>query len=210
MNTSVLTIVSKNYLPFARSLMRSVERHNPSYRRFVILSDAVDGCFDPASEPFTTILSSDLPIHENRWLFFKYSILELNTAIKPYALEHLANNYGASRIVYLDPDIKVYGSLERLLGQLDSSDILLAPHLLDPIDDGFVPAELDILRAGAYNLGFIAVKTNSNTTRFLRWWQDKLLNHCYIDLDHGLFTDQRWMDLAAGMFPNVAIVRDPG
>jgi glycosyltransferase involved in cell wall biosynthesis len=210
MNAAVLTVVSKNYLPFARTLMRSVERHNPSYRRFVVLTDTVDGCFDPASEPFTTILSSDLPIHQNRWLFFKYSILELNTAIKPYAMEYLAENYSVSRMIYLDADIKVYHSLDRLLDQLDSSDVLLTPHLLDPIDDGLVPAELDILRAGAYNLGFIAVRTTCNTLGFLRWWQSKLLDHCYVDFERGLFTDQRWMDLAPGMFSNVAIVRDPG
>ena len=209
MNAAVLTIVSKNYLPFARTLMRSIERHNPAYRRFVILTDTVDGCFDPATEPFTTILSSDLPIRENQWLYFKYSILELNTAMKPYAMEHLAEHFGVDWIVYLDPDIKVYHSLDNLLN-LHSADILLTPHLLDPVDDGLTPAELDILRAGAYNLGFIAIRNNGGAIRFLRWWQKKLLNHCYVDLEGGLFTDQRWMDLIPGMFPNVGIVRDPG
>jgi hypothetical protein len=73
------------------------------------------------------------------------------------------------------------------------------PHLFAPIDDGAVPTELDILRAGAYNLGFIALRANAESRRLIKWWQEKLIDHCYVDLNRGLFTDQRWLDLIPGM-----------
>ena len=44
------TIVSKNYLPFARVLARSYVEHHPGVRFFVLLVDRVDGYFDPAEE----------------------------------------------------------------------------------------------------------------------------------------------------------------
>jgi len=42
------------------------------------------------------------------------------------------------------------------------------------------------------------------------WWQQRLYDHCVVDLPRGLFVDQRWIDLAPGMFERVAIVRDAG
>src|SRR5215472_5926516 len=190
--------------------MQSVERRNPAYQRFVILVDKIDGYFSPAKEPFTIILSSDLSIPESAWVHFKYTILELNTAVKPYAIQHLAKNYDIGRLVYFDPDIKVYLPLDELVLQLDSNDVLLTPHLLEPIDDKYFPGEIDILRSGSYNLGFIALRINDRTIRLARWWQEKLYDHCYVDLARGLFTDQRWMDLVPGIFPNVSIIRQPG
>jgi len=42
------------------------------------------------------------------------------------------------------------------------------------------------------------------------WWQQRLYDHCVVDLPRGLFVDQRWVDLVPGMFERVAIVRDAG
>jgi len=209
-NTAVFTIVSKNYLPFARTLMQSVERSNPSYGRFVILVDKIDGYFNPDDECFTIILSNELSIRKSAWVHFKYTILELNTAVKASAIEYLTKKYDIDRLVYFDPDIKVYLPLDDLLLQLDSNDVLLTPHLLQPIDDEFYPGEIDILRSGSYNLGFVALRINEATLRLAHWWQEKLYDHCYVDLPRGLFTDQRWMDLVPGIFPNVGIIRQPG
>ena len=39
--------------------------------------------------------------------------------------------------------------------------------------------------------------------------ETQLYNHCYVDLNRGLFTDQKWIDLVPGLFPRVRIVRSP-
>ena len=67
-----------------------------------------------------------------------------------------------------------------------------------------------ILRTGAYNLGFIGVRATAEVERFLRWWQSHLYDHCVVDLLRGLFVDQRWIDLAPGLFSGVCILRDEG
>jgi hypothetical protein len=137
--------------------MRSVALHHPEWRRFVILVDQVDGYFDPQAEDFEIVLSSDLPLPRSRWFHFKYSIVELSTAVKPYAFEHLFRTQALDRIVYLDPDISIYSGLHKIVATLDTADIALTPHLTGSLDDDRRPAEIDILRAGAYNLCFIAI-----------------------------------------------------
>ena len=190
--------------------MRSVALNHPEWRRFVVLVDQVDGYFDPQAEDFEIVLSSDLPLPRSRWFHFKYSIVELSTAVKPYAFEHLFRTQALDRIVYLDPDIRIYSGLHKIVETLDKADIALTPHLTGSLDDDRRPAEIDILRAGAYNLGFIAISKSRNADAFLAWWQQRLYDHCVVDLPRGLFVDQRWVDLVPGMFEGVAIVRDAG
>ncbi|QOY88717.1 glycosyltransferase family 4 protein [Paludibaculum fermentans] len=208
--TALFTVIAKNYLAHARQLMRSAAAQHPDWRRFVILVDRVDGYFDPAAEDFELILSTGLSIPESRWFHFKYSILELSTAVKPYAFEHLFRLHGFDRIVYLDPDIRIYSPLSRVTELLQASSIVLTPHLTAALEDGKRPSEIDILRSGSYNLGFIAVTRCAASSAFLCWWQQRLFDHCLVDLPRGLFVDQRWVDLVPGLFENVAILRDPG
>ena len=120
--TAVFTIIAKNYLPHARVLMRSVAEQHPDWRRFVILVDRIDGYFDPRDEEFDIVLSSDLPVPKSAWFHFKYTILELSTAVKPYAFQYLFATHGFDRIVFLDPDIKVFSPL-----------LVLQMHTLRPI-----------------------------------------------------------------------------
>lgn len=142
--------------------------------------------------------------------FFQYSVLELNTAVKPWAMQYLLER-GYEKVIYIDPDILLYGPLREVLGLLDSgASIVLTPHLLAPIDDGARPTELDIRRAGTYNLGFCAVKKSPIALNMLSWWQTKLERDCVVDFERGVFVDQSWMDLVPGMFDGVEILRHPG
>ena len=205
----ICTIVAKNYLPHARNLMQSVKAFHPEFKRFVLLVDRVDGYFEPTAEDFQLDLSSELKIPQNNLFHYKYTILELATAVKPYYMSQLLTQNGLTKLLYLDPDIMLFDKLTPVLEALDTNSIVLTPHLTGPLDDK-KPAEQDILRAGAYNLGFIGVRADFNTNLLLKWWQKKLYNDCVVDLAAGLFVDQRWMDLVPGMFEGVSVLRDPG
>lgn len=208
--TAVFTIIAKNYLPYARVLMSSVALHHPNWRRFVILVDAVDGYFDPRWENFEIIFSSALPCPKIEWFQFKYTTLELSTAIKPYSFDYLLKEHRFEQVIYLDPDIKLYSRLDKVTEALTSCNIALTPHLTQALEDDKFPSEISILRSGSYNLGFIAVAQSSTTTIFLKWWEEKLYDQCVVDLAEGLFVDQRWIDLVPGLFEGVNIIRDPG
>lgn len=208
--TAIFTIIAKNYLPFARTLMHSVREYHPDCQRFVLLVDDTESFFDLDDEDFTidplTVL--DLPGHE---VFrFKYSVLELATSVKPFYMRHLLATYDFDTLVYLDPDIMLFDTLAPVLHALEHAAIVLTPHLTAPLDDNHRPDDGEIMRAGTYNLGFIGVRRCAETDAMLRWWEAKLTNHCIVDVERNLFVDQRWMDLVPGMFAGVEILRDPG
>jgi len=208
--TAIVTIVSNNYLHFARTLLQSVAAHHPDADRYCVI---VDRDLAPAHElahEFNTIALEQLALPDGQDFLYQYTVLELNTAVKPWALQHLLSQ-GYGQVIYIDPDIRLYQPLREVLHLLgQGSDIVFTPHLLDPIDDDCRPTELDIRRAGSYNLGFCAVRESSNTRRYLQWWQGKLRHDCVVAVDKGIFVDQSWMDLVPGLFERVAILRHPG
>lgn len=209
MRTAVCTIISKNYLAAARVLMEGIARHAPEADRVVLLVDRVDGCFAPERENFRLILSSELDIPDSRWFHFKYTILELNTAVKPFLIERLMSE-GYDAVVYLDPDIQIHSPMEEVWGALEQANAVLTPHLDQPVEDDKQPGEIDILRTGAYNLGFIGLRRSAETCGFLRWWGRRMERFCVVDLNNGLFVDQKWMDLLPGMLEPVRVLRHPG
>jgi glycosyltransferase involved in cell wall biosynthesis len=207
-NFTVFTIVSKNYLHYAINLMRSVRKHLPDARRVVALCDRSEG-LDLTDLPFEVIELESLEIPNLDRLLYQYSILELNTAIKPFVFSHLFAA-SPSKVIYFDPDIQLFSSGEELLNQLDHHDVILTPHLTDFLEDDRHPSDLAILQSGTYNLGFLGLRRSDTATRLLKWWQNKLLRDCVVDIPRGLFTDQKWMDLIPGIFDRVHIERHPG
>ena len=200
MPLAACTIVAKNYLPFARVLARSFAEHGGG-RFFVLLVDRNEGYIRPEEEEFTLVEVEELTnVPELGSFLMKYTILEASTAVKPYFLEHLFRRYELENLVYFDPDILVTGSLDELAERVAESSIVLTPHLTAPIDDDAHPGELAILQAGAYNLGFLALRRSAVTERLLPWWQSRLYDQCVVRIDRGLFVDQKWMDLVPGLF----------
>jgi hypothetical protein len=208
--TAVFTIVSNNYRAFAATLMKSISDHHPDWDRYVLLVDKA-ALSSHRDDLYRTVLVETLPLPESKKFLFRYSILELNTAVKPWMLEHLLA-LGYKRVIYLDPDILVVSPLLEVESALkDNATGVLTPHLLSPIvEDGKHPGELEIILSGTYNLGFIAVTSSPTAARFVAWWKKKLERHAGVDLAVGLFTDQKWIDLVPGMFPGFHILLDPG
>lgn len=206
---AVFTVVSNNYLHFARSLLQSVSRNFPDADVYCVV---VDRDLTPARKfqnEFSVIDLDALNIPNMAQMAFQYSILEFNTAVKPWAFMALLNS-GYENVIYLDPDIFVYRSFDEVINALrQGADVVITPHLLKPIMDDKRPTELDIRRAGSYNLGFCAVRSSENTIAFLHWWQEKLSLDCVVDFDRGIFVDQSWIDLVPGLFENVNILRSP-
>jgi glycosyltransferase involved in cell wall biosynthesis len=208
MHTAVFSIVSANYRHYARVLMASALRNHPEWERFVLLVGAPDASHDDA-ESFTSVALEALSLPSPRLFTFRYTLLELNTAVKPWMFEHLFAR-GYDRVVYLDPDIVVYSPLVEIERSPPETFLTLTPHLTGSIPGDDHPSERAILQAGAYNLGFLAVNRRPDLTRFLRWWQEKLEYQCVVDIERGLFVDQKWMDLAPALFPGVEILRHEG
>jgi hypothetical protein len=205
------TICCNNYLAYATVLARSFLRQHPEGRFFIGLADLRDDSIAYPADPRITILeASTLGIPGFESVAFKYDVLEFNTAIKPYLLERLLRDYDVERLLYLDPDILVLSPLDELFDALERTPLILTPHLLGPYVDDHHPREIDILRAGTFNLGFVGVAAHAQTWALLAWWQARLYDGCTREVDKGYFVDQKWMDFVPSFFPAHLVIRDPG
>ena len=204
------TIVSRNYLHFARTLCRSFLAAHPGAAFYVLLVDRPAAGEELRGEPFTAVWVEELGIPDFLGVAFRYGILELNTNVKPSFLKWILDRQGVERLVYLDPDIFVYSSLDEIDQRLRGTDVVLTPHLLSPIRDQRSPAEQDFLRVGVFNLGFIGVSNRRPARELLDWWESRCLSLGYLEQRSGLFVDQKWMNFAPCFFPQVGIIRDPG
>ncbi|MBV1774743.1 hypothetical protein KSF73_03330 [Burkholderiaceae bacterium DAT-1] len=205
------TSITANYLPKARVLAHSVKKHHPDSEFVLLLSDDLPANFVLADEPFDEVLYAEslgLPNFES-WVF-KHSVVELCTAVKGPALEQLLQR--AEKVVYLDPDMAVFSPLTEVEAKLDQHSIVLTPHQTVPEEDiaAIRDNEICSLKHGVFNLGFLAVRRSDEGLRFAKWWSDRLQQFCYADIPGGLFTDQRWVDLAPCFFADLHVLRHPG
>ena len=206
---AVGTIVAKNFLAFARVLARSLAEHHPDIRLHVLLADRVDGAIDCENEPFEIVCLSALGIPDFDALCFAYNRQQLSVAAKPHLLGHLLNS-GYTTAVFLDADVMVLGDLGPLFAESAMHAVTLTPHVLDPLRADRAARELNILRSGVFNGGFVGVSRREPAQRFLAWWADRMHTHCRYAPDEGMHYDQRWLDLAPSLFDDVHVVRDPG
>jgi SAM-dependent methyltransferase/glycosyltransferase involved in cell wall biosynthesis len=204
----IVTIVSKNYLAYARVLAESLRSAAGGRHELTILvMDAVPGEVS-LGELATIATPADLDIDADEFgrMALIYDIREFCTAVKPAALRMLLDR-GAKVAAYMDPDIQVLGDMVDVEQQAAEAGLLLTPHrLTPPPQDGLLPDENMIMLAGVYNLGFIAVTERARP--MLDWWQDRLMRYAIDAPSKGYFTDQRWIDLVPSYF-TAAISKDP-
>ncbi|MBI5870378.1 MAG: hypothetical protein HZB44_05380 [Actinobacteria bacterium] len=204
------TIISKNYLPFARVLASSFREHHPEIPFHVLLMDEVDGCFDPLRESFPILNPGDAGITGIPGFGRGYSREQLLSAAKPYLLSHLLDA-GHETAVYLDADIMVLADLMAPLGEAAARGVVLTPHLLEPlVSEDRAARELNILQSGCFNAGFLSVSDQPSSRQFLSWWQKRVREHCQPAVAEGMHLDQRWLDLAPVYFEDMQVMRHPG
>lgn len=208
----IYTSINWAYLPKARLLAKSVKQHIPD-ATFVLAM--LERNFDDPTliDPdFDVVIGPDelgIP-NLDAWIF-THNVVEACTAQKGRVLQILLDRYPTEAVVYLDPDIEVYSDLLELKECLANSDVVLTPHLAHPEDTklGIESNELSALIHGTYNLGFVAVSNTTNGRIFADWWSSRLIDYCYDEKSRGIFTDQKWVDLAPGLFDGIHILRHP-
>lgn len=204
------TIAAKGYLSYARVLADSFRRHHPEVPFFVLLADRPDGCFDPEAESFPILSLEDLAIPGLRGLRFHYSQQAFTYALTPHLLRHLLDR-GFDRVVYYKQESLITGAQSPAFEALERAAIVLTPHLLKPVSgEDAAERELEILRAGSFNLGLLGVAESAATRRFLDWLQDRLRAHCRLDVAAGMHYEQRWIDLVPAFFEDVHLLRGAG
>ena len=201
----VFTIASRNYGALAGALMDSLAAADPAAYRVMIVTDGL--------EPLGRIDAEVLDVWSvegvSPGMALYYNALEFNTAVKPFVFQAMMRRPGVRTVTYLDPDILVFRPLSEVRQALADASIALTPHLTRPLGDQAFPDDLTILRSGVYNLGFLGVRPGADTVSLIGWWAERCRFDCRVDFAKGLFTDQRWMDMAPGLVDSFAVLRQP-
>lgn len=209
----ITTSICANYLPKAMVLAKSVKQTNPNVTFVVcLLEKEVHPSAQSCKYFDEVLLAKNLGFDHFEKFIFKHSIVEASTSVKGQLFVHLLEKYAhENKFVYLDPDIQVFDELVELNRTLDDHAIVLTPHLCQPeeILDAVMDNELCALQHGVFNLGFLAIRRADESERFIRWWASRLSMFCYDDIPRGIFTDQKWIDLAPCYF-DVYILKHPG
>ncbi len=128
------TVITSDYLPWARVLADSFAEHNPGVRFAALVLDGVDAPLVAAAgdlellDPVAVGLTS--PAYD--WMTAIYDGFELSCAVKPWLLSHLLAT-GADAAIYFDSDIFVCDSLSEVAGHAVESGLVLdRPHARAP------------------------------------------------------------------------------
>lgn len=194
----VFTSICTNYAHKARTLAESVKNNIPDASFLVCLTERDKTTSMDFKYFDDVILSKDMWEGNFNRFIYKHSIVEASTAVKGQFFRYLLKRFPQEeQFVYLDPDCYVYSDFSELKEMLRTRPIVLCPHLLQP---GNIDMELSSTAHGVYNLGFLAVNHSEEAEKFINWWADRLYLFCYDDIQRGIFTDQKWVDLAPCFF----------
>lgn len=192
------TSICANYLHKARTLAKSVKENIPEATFIVSLLEKEMKleyhyeCFDDV------VLAKDSWEGNFERFIFKHTIVEASTSVKGNFFNYLFKCFPEeNKFIYLDPDTYVYSDFIELREMLDTYPIVLTPHLLSP---GNIDMELSSTAHGVYNLGFLAVNRSEQGRALIDWWASRLYLFSYDEKERGIFTDQKWMNLAPCFF----------
>ncbi|MFZ4372619.1 MAG: hypothetical protein ACOYO2_05260 [Mycobacterium sp.] len=213
----VAAICSLNYFADALGLVESVFRFHPELHYYIFIVDRSDdddlhNKLAEMNNHANIIWIDELKIPELSAMIEKYSVGEMNLAVRPSVFKYLLSDRKYDKIFYVDADIRLFADLSETIRLLDTSSILLTPHLVGPEEDEDTEMSSldDFLQYGIYNLGFLGLKNDRNSEKFLDWWHSKLIDRCFLAPERFLFGDQKWIDFAPALFDKVHILRSPG
>ena len=231
-DTCAFTIASWNNWGFVEIWMRSMMDHNPHLRCVAFF--VADGPHE-GSEIVSTIhqrlgaLREAYPSVDLRFitidevqpvipfdameLAFRYDIVCFNTAIKPWVFKLLFAR-GYERVFYFDPDCHFFSHLDLVQLHLHSRSFVVTPHeTWHTPEDGQWQRDLQMMRVGIYNYGFVALSTahEESLRHHLHWWGERLRYQGYVDLAAGMHFDQNWAVFIPSLYPmeHYAIITDP-
>lgn len=202
------TICTRSYLGLALTLKKSFMKFNEGFDFKIIFADyseeskEVDGVIDAKM-----VVGSDDGDYLS--MAFKYNLTEMCTAIKPFGFRYLFAR-GYEKVLYFDPDILFFSRFDDVYSEYS---VYLTPHILKmfPKDDGAWTDET-FLNFGIFNCGFVGLANDKYGNDISKWWANVLKEKAYSDVEDGLYTDQKWMDLIPALIPNdrINIIKNPG
>mgnify|MGYP005749728493 FL=1 len=202
------TLITPDYLPFAKTLFDSLYSFDSEIEFYVLLTDH-QGKKGYSSLQFLGLsdLSDQNLVHR---ISDQYSPSSdaFRWSLKSVLMLHLLKQNPNSQVFFVDPDICFYSDFRFLYQELGDSSFLLSPHWKNRIpekdDDSFV----SLFTHGVFNAGFLGATSKGVPT--LHWWAERCIEDCIDDSSRGLFVDQKYLDIFPLLSPDTKIISHPG
>lgn len=192
------TLARKEQLTGAIVLAKSVKSFHPHARIILCLADHhVSAGQVSLFDEVVMVTNNGLPFDSE----------ESCCAAKGYLLRHIQASFPDEKIIYLDPEIKLFASLDEIEHLLDRHDIIAVPYYLEPCDMEAYTWEIERLQNGFLHAGFLAVRNSETGRTFTQWWS-KHIDESYYGPFKDARADHKWLSLALVPF-QIYLLKDP-
>jgi hypothetical protein len=207
-NRVYCTYFDHNYLSRGLALYRSLQRHAPGSRLWVLcLSDA---CFRTLAtlglpnlipRSLAEFEEADSEVAATR---STRSTIEYYFTCSPaWMLFVLSNEPDAEWVTYLDGDLFFFESPEAIYRELEGAAVAIIPHRY--------PAKIRRLRKfGTFNVGWVGIHVDPDGIGILNWWRERCIEWCHDYVDGGRFADQGYLDSFPNRCSRVKIIENVG
>jgi hypothetical protein len=204
MTIAVGTISTGNYWPYTAVLLESLARVCPDWHVYVL---ALNELPPSASAARVTIVSAEEVWGEEAAACrIRFNLFEWACASKARLLKLMLRN-GASVALYADSDMEFFSPPDAFI--TSPASILLTPNVAATDECAGLAWERLHLQFGTFNGGFLGIRNTDVGRAFLDWWDERITRYCCTEPSLDVFSDQRWLDMAPGLFSEVFIDRSP-
>lgn len=202
------TYFDRNYLPRGLALYRSLRKHCPEFKLWVLCMDeATHAAMIQLELPGVELIAlrafekgddSLLEAKQNRSRIEYY--FTCTPSLPLYVLDHWAE---VDLITYLDADLFFFSSPAPLFEELGDGSIAIIGHRFSANLRGHEVT-------GIYNVGWLSFRRDDYAVTCLKWWRSKCIEWCYDLVDDGRFADQKYLDDWPIRFHKVVVLEHRG
>lgn len=206
MNNCFVTYFDSNYLSRGVTLYESLLRTCENFHLVIVAFD--EECYRKLNElnmQNASIVPLD-EIEDNELLGVKNtrSRGEYCWTSTPKVIRYVLDNYNYEICTYIDADLFFFSDPTPLIKEMDSEDsVIITAHRYCEKNDY---TEM----AGKYNVQFMPFRNNDNSRIILDWWNERCIENCSIDLEAGVYGDQKYLDYWTDLFEGVRELRNIG
>lgn len=202
------TIITEDYLPFARTLFQSIREIDRDL-------DCVALVVNPSGigkiEEFDLLYLDQLTerdlVSKLKKKYHQKSNV-LRWSLKSVLMIHLLKSNAYDQVFFVDPDLNFYSDFTFIYEELGSSSFLLSPNWGCMNPEKSEPYFIRLMTDGLYNAGFLGATIKGLNTLF--WWANMCLYACEKDKSRGLHDDQAYFNLFPILNPDTKILTHRG
>jgi hypothetical protein len=199
-------VITYSYLDKALVLIDSLYKTNSNYDVLVLIVDMTHEKIEFLNLRTLTkaqIIGVDLLDDDAIFSMRSYfNALEFCSALKYFFIDYLLEKRGYDHVVYIDPDCYAYSEFnEELFGP--GKDVIITPHVNSPPIADSAEQDLEFMKAGFINAGFMAVKNTFGAKICIKWLKKSISKNGFFLPRIYLYADQNWLSCLPWYFPSI-------